>query len=534
MLTTRLSEPRRGWAAVAAWLGAAAVTALLTAYYIALTPGRHLDSVFLFEAVESVLRTGVPVSPTVESWPAVTQLMDLSPERFCSADLPFVHGAGYNVLHNHAYYVLYPIAALAALVGAEPAFAVLNAIAHMALVVLPVCVLRRRGMRWPGCIAFAVLIACWPAWSQSAVGDYYLDRLYMPFMLALLFALERLVRVTAAGEPARRTLLLVGTLAVLTACFTERAAIMVAGALLYTAVVQGAVRRRKPVLAALEIIGSALVLGAAIYFKFIRRGFEGGGSLVENLNIADLVFRQPGFPSFVVVTLALLGGLGFLAGWRVWLLMLGAMLPNLLITTGGAELNGWSTHYHAMYIPFVIFAATAGWSRLVLSASSRSPLSVASLVVVLPVLAVAAAAMLDPYTLKRDDGAQSRGIVTSLARFAWFGRETPSLAEVHYLRQLADAVPAGARVSAVERAMPTLRRGHKLMLFPAGAAGADYLVVDGVLDSGEPKILQIPTFHPESRAALDACMTQRVRREGFRVVREVAAVSLLVLQRAKP
>lgn len=530
------TERRHRWVAAAAWLVAVGITALLAAYYVALTPARHLDSVFLFEAVEGVLRRGVPLSPTVESWPLATQLMDWTPQRLCPSGLPFVHGVGYNVLHNHAYFALYPIAGLAILLGAEPAVAVLNAIAHMTLIVLPVCVLRRQGIGWSGCAAFAVLVACWPVWSQSAIGDYYLDRLYMPLMLGLLFALERLVRVTSAGEPARGSFLLVSVLAVLAASCTERAAIMVAGALLYTAVVQGSVRRRKAVLLALETVGIALVLGTAVYFRLVYRGFEGGGSLVGNLRISpnDLAIWQPGFPAFVVVTLALLGGLGFLAGWRVWLLMLGSMLPNLLITAGGAELNGWSTHYHAMYVPFVVFAATLGWSRLIHGASSRSPLAAASLVLAFPLLAIAAAAMLDPYTLKRDDGSQSRGVVVSLARFAWSGREAASLAEVHYLKQLAEAVPAGARVSAVERAMPTLRRGRELMLFPSGAAGADYLVVDGLIESGEPRILQTLTFHPESRAALDACMTDRVRRDGFHLVRELAPVGLLVLQRTKP
>jgi hypothetical protein len=529
------SERGRRLAAAGAWLVALAATALLAAYYLAITPARHLDSVFLFEAVEGLLRTGLPRSPTVASWPVVTQLMDWTPQRLCAADLPFVHGPGYNVLDNHAYFVLYPIAALAALVGAEAAFAILNALAHMLLVVLPVRALRRHGVGWLACAAFAVLVLCWPAWSQSAIGDYYLDRLYMPLMLGLLFALDALVRAASAGRPVRGPMLMVVLLALLAGSCTERAAIMAAGAVIYTAAVHGSLHRRKTALVALALVGAALVLATGLYFKLLYQGFEAGGSLLGNLRITPgtLAIWQPGFPAFAVVTLALLGGLGFLAGWRVWLLMLGSMLPNLLITIGGAELNGWSTHYHAMYIPFVVFAAALGWQRLVRGAESRALATRASLLVVFPLAAVVVAARLDPYTLKRNDGAQSN-IVLRVASFARQGSKAPSLSEVGYLKQLADAVPQGARVSGAERSMPTLRHGRQLMLFPSGVGGADYLVVDGVVEAGEPKILQTLTFHPENRTVLDACMTERVRREGFRLVRELRPVSLLVLRRTPP
>jgi hypothetical protein len=406
----------------------------------------------------------------------------------------------------------------------------------MLLLVLPVWALRRHGVGWLGCAGFAVLVACWPAWSQSALGDYYLDRLYMPLMLGLLFALDGLVRETSAGRSGRGPMLMVVVLALLAGLCTERAAIMSAGAVIYTAAVHGSLRSRKTVLAVLVLVGAALVLGTAIYFKLVYRGFEAGGSLLGNLRITPgtLALWQPGFSTFVVVTLALLGGLGFLAGWRVWLLMLGSMLPNMLITVGGAELNGWSTHYHAMYIPFVVFAATLGWQRLVRAAESRSLATSAWLFVVFPLAAVSVATTLNPYTLKRNDGSQPAGIVPSLVSFARHGSEAPSLGEIGFLKQLAAAVPEGARVSAVERSMPTLRRGRQLMLYPSGIGGADYLVVDGVVEAGEPKVTQTLTFHPETRPALDTCMTERVRREGFQVVRELRPIGLLVLRRTEP
>ena len=51
--------------------------------------------------------------------------------------------------------------------------------------------------------------------------------------------------------------------------------------------------------------------------------------------------------------------------WRFGILALASMLPNLMVTVGGAEKTGFTTHYHAGYIPFLVGFAAVGYSSLI-------------------------------------------------------------------------------------------------------------------------------------------------------------------------
>ena len=53
----------------------------------------------------------------------------------------------------------------------------------------------------------------------------------------------------------------------------------------------------------------------------------------------------------------MLGIFAFFAGIRVAIIAMACLVPNVIITVGGAEFTGWTTHYHAMYFPILIFTA---------------------------------------------------------------------------------------------------------------------------------------------------------------------------------
>lgn len=46
------------------------------------------------------------------------------------------------------------------------------------------------------------------------------------------------------------------------------------------------------------------------------------------------------------------------------ILALGALVPNLLGSIGGAEKLGWTTHYHSPYFPFLVLAVLLGYARM--------------------------------------------------------------------------------------------------------------------------------------------------------------------------
>jgi hypothetical protein len=516
---------------------ALAAVSLLTLYYAKTTVTRHLDSVFLLEAVTSISQGGKPISATVQSWPEVARTLGWLPERVCAMALPFPDQPGYNVLYNHAYFALYPIALLAALAGTEAAFALMNAVAHLALVLTPFIFLRRQGVPVASAAIFSLCVACYPGWSLSANGDYYLDRLYMPFMLLLLYVLDSWVR-TGGTITRRRWVAAAVTTAVAASIMTERATIMVIGTLLFFWAAFPAFRagdsRMGRVVLALSI---ALAAYLAWYFAALFQGFEGGGSLTQNarltLDAMHARLRHPLMPAFVLTNLLFIGWLALFSGWRYLLLLLGAMLPNLLISIGGAELAGWTTHYHAMYIPFLIFAASVGYLELTRQGGNVLALAVPPLA---GIGAVLLALNFNPYTsrlVKSSDAGSYVYVTTGVYRFFVTPKLSGQKAMAEWLRRLDAVIPAGVKVSAIEGAMPALYGSRQLALYPAGLDDADYLVVSGSSANGTPVAVKgAPSSQgPAAVEQLDACLATRAAHQGFVLYKDIAAIGVLVFKK---
>src|SRR5207302_1111825 len=81
--------------------------------------------------------------------------------------------------------------------------------------------------------------------------------------------------------------------------------------------------------------------------------------------------------------------------WRLALIAAAAMLPNVIGSIGGAEKVGWTTHYHSVYLPFLVAAALFGfgslWNRF---RNSRRRYAI----VLIPIGLGLCLALLDPFT----------------------------------------------------------------------------------------------------------------------------------------
>ena len=80
----------------------------------------------------------------------------------------------------------------------------------------------------------------------------------------------------------------------------------------------------------------------------------------------ESLLNQPTRPQFVifVATSVVLLLLSVISG-RSFLIAVLALAPNLLVSTGGAELSGFYTHYHQTYLALLISTASIGFIRLV-------------------------------------------------------------------------------------------------------------------------------------------------------------------------
>jgi polyisoprenyl-phosphate glycosyltransferase len=511
------------------------ITILLANFFTRTSLIRHLDTVFLFEATLSILENGRPESNSVASWPDVLKTLAMPAAEVCAAPLGRSSPEPLNVLHNHAYYALYPLALGAALTGPEVAFGIANALAHVLLLVLPFLYLRRNGVTVAPAGLFVLLVTLYPGWSYSGTGNYYLDRLAMPMLLVGLYGMFELSR--EGRQRSGWSALAVGGGFGAAALCSERAAIMALYAIIFFFIAYRALRidRRK---AALLLVTSGVIAAyLAAYYLLVHDGIEGGGGLLTNSAWQDPIqrFRAPGMRSFLLVNGLSLGALAILGGWRPLLLVLGAMFPNFAITIGGAELNGWATHYHTMYVPFLIFGASLGFHKAAHAAYARVGKRAAIAAVLALTAALAfAGAKLDPYSGRFEQpifGMQRDGLPSIVSRYYLDPGASGQKAASEAIRPLSGMVPAGATVSATEGVMPALYRRRDLSLFPIDLDTSDYAVVGGsVTPEGRTTMVGAISYTGESEW-LNDCLLTRMERNGYVLANTIPAAGVLILRR---
>lgn len=524
------------------WIVAATCIVLIIAFsnfFHHTTVLKHLDSVFLFESALSVLESGQPTSRTVASWPDVLKTVTVPVKTLCQSDLERKETQAYNVFDNHAYTVLYPISLLTALVGPELTFAFLSALAHVLLLIIPFVFLRRKGSGLLPSLAFVVCVALYPAWSYSAVGDYYLDRLYMPFALLSLYFMHAIA--CRDGEESVRRLLagfVVST--VMAALFTERAAMMMMGAIVFFLLFFPQVRKsaeiRNAMLALLALLGAYVFF----YFRFVFEGIEGGGGLLHNALIVlhDPLQRlqAPGLVPFMLVNLLFIGIFVPFSGFRYLALAMGAMMPNLLVSIGGAELNGWSTHYHAMYLPFFIFAASIGYLRL--SHHFNSGIGRATFPLVVCAYAIMVVGYLNPYTGKFENNFLATfkdNVIGKISSYYLDPQHSYERYATGLLSSLDQVIPQGAKISAIEGVMPALYRSRFLSLYPVDMDSADYLVISGTASNGQvTSVSGATSYLGESQVeTLNRCLSNRMIAKGFVLFYDITPLGVLVFKRTQ-
>ena len=510
-------------------------TILLAVYYERTAPLKHLDSVFLYESSLSVLENGRPTSTTWESYvPEVYSTFTLPAEEVCGLDLRKDLADGYDIFENHAYMAIYPISLLTAVAGPESAFAILNALAHILLVAIPSVFLIRQGSGVVAAAAFALLVALYPVWSYSATGDYYLDRLYMPFALLSLFTMHLMIQHQGRLRDARWLAAWV-VVTVAAALFTERAALMMIGAIGFFLLFFPSVRRSPKAAATLFAVG--LVLAAYFWwYTTFMQSQETSTNLLGSVNLAVLSDRlhSPQMIAFLAVNLLFMGPLVACAGLRYSLLVVGAMMPNVLISVGGAELNGWDTHYHTMYLPFVLFAGAVGF--LGLTRRRRPILLRAGVVVGVAVYAVLLGAAMDPYTGGLDSrlGTSIRNGIVYRVQSHYRHPADPYSRMARVAGYLDAIVPPGASVSTFDAAMPALYKGRSLSLYPMNMDVADYIVTPGEVSEGRIVSLSGATSYlgPDTVEALNDCLLERATAHGFELyMGDEVGSDVLVLRR---
>ena len=212
---------------------------------------------------------------------------------------------------------------------------------------------------------FILAIMIWPPISVGFVGQFYFDRLYIFPMFCLILAYY-----SFSNSEKKSLFLLILVLGFYTSLIHERAALMVGLFLCgYSLLITNFKLYKNKKILFIFFYGLIALSYFIFYTKFYINSSTSHYSSSFNIdtilyvikNIFRPYYGPLSFKLFIINLPILL--IGFFDK-RLFFLAICSILPNYMITIGGAEKNGLSTHYHSFYIPFLIASAVVGFEKL--------------------------------------------------------------------------------------------------------------------------------------------------------------------------
>lgn len=289
-------------------------------------------------------------------------LLSTAPEKICDL-LPQINLGSSSFFSIHPYLIAFPLSIISWLVPVNAAVLAANILLMSVIggMIALAVFMRKLDVSVIGITIFILAILCYPVLSQSLLGQPYFDRLMfgpgVVLFLLLWWSKYRSVRVWKW--------ICIDSLVL--ALISERgAALAVLLAVGYLILLHGRQVFMKYELRMILATGASVLLylymwqtrwqNYSAYSGMSFRSLTGEFKSIFQLPIAEMnqVFY---LTSIVFVVAALFAGRGLL-------IVFVSFLPNLLFTVGGAELTGFLTHYHQMYLPVVVAAAAVGMCRI--------------------------------------------------------------------------------------------------------------------------------------------------------------------------
>lgn len=519
---------------------AVAMFFLLGNYFTNTIFNHHLDTAFLLEITDGTIKNGEPVSKLLNVAIDASKTWSDTPKNVCSSEL-LASNDVYNVLDNHAYYAIYPISLISNLFSESITLSYLNSLSFLLLLIIPYLFLRNAQLPVLYAMFFSLIVSMHFAWSYSSVGDLYLDRFYMPFALLYMAGLYS-VLVNKRKFNNKISILLILLSGIVAASMTERAAIMIGLSTFSILFISWEKIDSQRIRLALGILGSLFLVYAYWYISSRFIGVETGGSLTDipsKLNgLLNRLFNPNNLGNLIIFTTVnvfMLGIYSVFAGFRTTLVTVSALLPNLLVTMGGAELVGWTTHYHSMYFPVLIFTSMLGYSVMVKNDYKYKMIKFKYILMLVPIFTFS---VINPYSSGLGFSLKSNYLV-SLHNKLWTYYVVPSASiEATYNinnERFNRAVPEGTNISVPEAMMPILYKNRNISYYPLGIDTADYTILNLAYDElGDAYYKGGISYHGvEAADRLDRCLSQRLIDTNYDVNTPLYINNMTVLSKLK-
>jgi hypothetical protein len=200
--------------------------------------------------------------------------------------------------------------------------------------------------------SFLVVITS-PIFFFGLIGQPYMDRLFFGPCIAVMYLLSQNLNFNKRGFVACVLIMIIAAL------ISERASLMI-GAIALTLIMPQVRRKQTRNLYSLSLLVFSLLL-ISWYFIWSRiyslSPYTADLSLAAiKTNLQALFFgnRQSNFITFSLCLAPFI--LSAIRYPKFFVICFITIIPNLFVNIGGAELTGYATHYHALYLPAIIFS----------------------------------------------------------------------------------------------------------------------------------------------------------------------------------
>lgn len=431
----------------------------------------------------------------------------------------------YNVLENHAYINIFLFQSLANFLSPSLILSIFHSFSFLIVPFLSYVYLRKKNVSIFYTLVFILLIVSIPAWNVSVVGQFYMDRFYIGFIFIYLILFDLLINKFKDGENYNLStisiLIMAVTFYIFSAFMTERAMLMVAFASISLMIIfYKEIRKLKFIKYFLIISPIIFLITFTLYinFNFVEQPAAGSlnGIVQKLLNLNRFANLNNLIPliTFLVFNLCIIGFFSLFHSLRIFLLLVISLCPNLIYTVGGAELNGWYSHYHSMYLPFLIYFSILGYSN----AFCNNKFKRINLLFLLSLFCILCLNIFDLNMHKPNFKNYKYGLFNSLNDYYIKDKKSQIKNSMNKNIAINNILPIDATISMPESGMPgMLNKNRKISLYPIGINKSDFLVLPILEEKNNSYFYGGASSYlgPENEIKMNECLNENLNKAGF-------------------
>lgn len=449
-------------------------------------------------------------------------------EEICQKELGKETEEFRNVFDSHTYYIAYIIAAASKIFDLNAIYYTTKVFGFFTLLYLVYRILRENNIDLAPSLLFTALIFVHPAFSLAMSGQIYIDRLFLPFaMLFLYFLHKQELNVWGLYIPAFFVCLI-----------SERAPLMLGIFTIgYLLLFWNTLEKERKI--HLALIGTMLLSFALYTLNALSHstGLYYTKSTFLPSSLEDLIgrFSNPSFTDnlivFAIFSFVFLGVFSIFR-WRLFLLAFVMLLPNIVGNIGGAEKTGYLTHYHTLYFPFLVFASTLGYIKMIdMIKTKKSYRTILRLIFVLVLLSAASSPYNRNISLKNITHENALTIDAGLYPEI-FNENSPLRHYIADFDKMNEIIPDGSIVSSGELTQVVLWKNKINYFYPMGIDIADYAVLYATkTDNGFEYSAAVNYFTPEEAKKVDECIVQRMIKNGYDFEHQIIINNYAIIKR---